>query len=341
MIMLQISRIKFAGLHISVRSAFKILLTGMLVVAIEVVAKSQTVAHTHSLHVDRQILGEKSSTLDEPTLQSRAFIPIEKGLILDLNADVGVQTEDSARVVKWQNMVSDFPAQDFKSRDKGREISGSGRPTLRKDVRGIGGHNSLIFRRQELVNHKEDAFDHLTTGNGYTWLIVISPYKQVVELEDVNSFFGNLRNSAKYEGFWGGFTDDNRVWIGSRNGITFGRWDKNNPKVLASQSLEAGEYYLLMGRMGSGAGEVDIELFINGLKPVAVKSFPVNPEGNPSKMAIGQERDAVNHPGRESFDGEITRFLLYERPLSDQEMKKMKKAIMKEYKIGNPVSNDN
>lgn len=336
--MLQISRINFANLYISFRLVFKILLMGMLVVSIEV-AKSQTV--THGLDSDGQALGKESSTLDELTFQSSSFIPIGKGLILDLNADVGVQTEDSARIVKWQNMVNNFPAQNFKSRDKGRETPGSGRPTLRKDVREIGGHNTLIFHRQELINHEEDAFDHLTTGHGYTWLIVISPYKQVVRLEDVNSFFGNLRNSAKYEGFWGGFTDNNRVWIGSRNGITFGRWDKNNPKVLASQSLETGKYYLLMGRMGSGTGEVSIELFINNLKPLAVKSFPVNPEANPSKMAIGQERDAVNHPGRESFDGEIARFLLYERPLSNQEMKKMKKAIMKEYKIGNTVSNNN
>lgn len=336
--MLQISRINFAGLYISFRLAFKILLTGMLVVAIEV-AKSQTV--THRLDGDRQVLGGKSSTLEELTLQGSAFIPIGKGLILDLNADVGVHTEDSARVVKWQNMVSNFPAQNFKSRDKGRETPGSGRPTLRKDVREIGGHNTLIFHRQELVNHKEDAFDHLLTGDGYTWFIVLSPYKQIVGLEDVNSFFGNLKNGGKFEGFWGGFTDDNRVWIGSRNGITFGRWDKNNPKVLASQSLETGEYYLLMGRMGSGTGQVDIELFINNLNSVAVKSFPVNPEGNPSKMTIGQERDAINHPGRESFDGEIARFLLYERPLSDQEMKKMKKAIMREYKIGNTASNNN
>ena len=30
---------------------------------------------------------------------------------------------------------------------------------------------------------------------------------------------------------------------------------------------------------------------------------------NSSRMAIGQERDAIEHPGKESFDGEIARFL--------------------------------
>lgn len=72
--------------------------------------------------------------------------------------------------------------------------------------------------------------------------------------------------------------------------------------------------------MGAGTGEVPIELFINTTQPVAAGRFPVNSGANSSKLAIGQERDAVNHPGKESFDGELTRFLIYERPLSAKEM---------------------
>jgi hypothetical protein len=71
--------------------------------------------------------------------------------------------------------------------------------------------------------------------------------------------------------------------------------------------------------MGAGTGQVTIELFVNETKPVASKPFPVNPKADPSKMAIGQERDATNHPGHESFDGELARLLMWERPLSDRE----------------------
>jgi hypothetical protein len=124
---------------------------------------------------------------------------------------------------------------DFIKQDEGRKEAGSGRPTLKKLVATIGGHNTVVFRRQELVNHDEDASDHLITGNGYTWLAVISVHEQVEQLQDVNSFFGNLRNGGMYEGIWGHVTDDNRVWIGSRNGVTFGRWDHNNPMVLAPE----------------------------------------------------------------------------------------------------------
>jgi hypothetical protein len=85
--------------------------------------------------------------------------------------------------------------------------------------------------------------------------------------------------------------------------------------------------------MGPGAGEVQIELFINDAQAVASKPFPVNPKANSSKLAIGQERDATNHPGKESFDGELARFLMYERPLTDDELRQAMESLKKTYTI--------
>jgi hypothetical protein len=258
---------------------------------------------------------------------------VDKGLIVELDADRGVEVENGDRVVKWTNQVTAFAAKDFVKQDEGRQEPGSGRPTLKKAVPAIGGHNTLIFRRQELVNHEEDALDHLLTGSGYTWFAVICVYEQAVQLKDVHSFFGNLRNGGNYEGIWGNVTDDNRVWIGSRNGITFGRWDHNNPMVLVSKPLKENQYHVAAGRMGAGIGEVAIEVFMDSSQPVAGKPFPVNPGANSSKLAIGQERDATNHPGRESFDGELTRFLVYERPLTNDELEQTVKYLKKTYAI--------
>ncbi len=98
----------------------------------------------------------------------------ERGLILDLDADRGVEVEDGDRVVKWTSQVSAFPPREFVKRDKGRKVPGSGRPTLKKSVPAVGGHNTVVFRRQELINHDEDAFDSLITGGGYTWFAVIA-----------------------------------------------------------------------------------------------------------------------------------------------------------------------
>ncbi len=172
----------------------------------------------------------------------------------------------------------------------------------------------------------ENVFDGLTTGKGHTWIAVISVHEQRVGVKDVNSFFGNLRNGKFYEGLWGGLDDDNTVWCGARNGLSFGRFDANNPKV-SGPKLEQGKFHVIAGRMDAGTGTVKITLHLDSPKPVSTGDFPVNPEANPSRMAIGQERDAIEHPGKESFDGEIARFLIWERPLTDAELSEAIKTL--------------
>jgi hypothetical protein len=85
--------------------------------------------------------------------------------------------------------------------------------------------------------------------------------------------------------------------------------------------------------MGAGTDQVDIELFVDSAKPVASRPIPVNPQANSSKMAIGQERDATNHPGKESFDGEIARLLVYQRPLTHVELKRVIDHLQKVYAL--------
>ena len=258
---------------------------------------------------------------------------VRKGLVLDLNADRGVRVVDG-RVASWRNQA-DSKAKEFVATRDTSHKKGTGHPVEKESISAIGGHSAVVFRRQELINSEEDTFDHLTTGSGYTWFAVMCVYPQVSGLKDVNSFFGNLKNGGKYEGFWAGLKDDNTLWMGSRNGITFGRWDDNNPQVLGPK-LEVNRYYVLAGRMGAGTGNVTIELFVDRITPAASKSYPVNPQGNPSRMAIGQERDATNHPGHESFDGEMARLLMWDRPLTDSEFEKTLSALKSFYGLSAP-----
>ena len=107
---------------------------------------------------------------------------------------------------------------------------------------------------------------------------------------------------------------------------------RRQPKSLGAQ-LEVNRFYALAGRLGSGTDEAALELFVNDPKPVAAKTYRVNPKADASKMAIGQERDATNHPGLESFRGEIARILFWERPLTDAELAQTLAALKKEYGI--------
>ncbi len=254
----------------------------------------------------------------------------DNSLILDLDADLGVSFKDNGRVYSWSNQVEGFSAKDFISHDNGvrRSKPGSGMPLLRTKLAEINGHNAISFREDELVNMEEDAFDHLITGSGYTWFTVLKPYTTqdpaeetefgLHRLKDVNAFMGNLRNSGNYEGLWGCLDDDLTFWCGSRSGVTFGRFDENNPK-LNGPKLAADTFYILAARMGAGTDTVGLELFVNSSKAHSSVKYPVNIHAQPSKLAIGTERDATNHPGSESFDGEIARILIYEKPLTEEE----------------------
>lgn len=259
--------------------------------------------------------------LASAALAVAADLPREN-LLVDLDARVGLTVDAQGRVTKWVNQAGPAEARDFVGQDQGRKVPGSGLPTAPKDAtEGVG------FAAQELVCHEEKALDGVVRGDGCTWIAVLRPAVQAKGgLKDVNSFFGNLRNGAKYEGLWGCLDDDNTVWWGARNGLTFGRFDVNNPKV-AGPKLAAGKWVVVAGRLGAGTGEVSAELFIDQPKAVATAKFPVNPKADASKLCIGQERDAINHPGFESFDGSIRRFLLWNRPLTDEELQQALTAV--------------
>jgi hypothetical protein len=261
---------------------------------------------------------------------SHGGIATSEGLIVDLDADRGLTIEDGNRVARWENQAPLATARFFDKEDGGRAIAGSGRPLLRRSVEALAGHATLVFRESELVNSNEDLFHRLLTGNGYTWITVISPYVQKGRLPNVNSFLGNLQNGGMYEGIWAGFDDNGAIWMGSRNAVTFGRYDPNNPKV-QGPILQRGQYYIVAGRMGAGQGAVPVELFVDSATPLASSSFPVNPQAKSSRLAIGQERDAIEHPGAESFDGEIARLLIYDRPLTTGELSSAIDALREVY----------
>ena len=258
----------------------------------------------------------------------------EAGLLLDLDASKNVELDATGRVVKWTGSSPGQPFE-FSKRDEGRAEPGSGRPALRPSVAEIGAQPALVFLQQELVCRDEDAFDSLTTGQGHTWAALVSVREQRVGVVDVNSFFGNLHNAGNYEGLWGCFTDDRRPWYGVRNGRSFGRFDANNPQLLAPP-LEVGRYHLLVGRMQTGTGKVRLDFFVDSATPASTAAIQVSSTANPSKLAIGQERDAIEHPGHESFDGEIARLLIWQRPLDDTELASLVALLKKRYRPVGP-----
>lgn len=260
------------------------------------------------------------------------------GLLVDLDADKGVTTAENNYVTQWTNQVKQAAALHFNYTNEGRKEPGSGRPQLNKEDPSINGHSSLIFRSDELINDNDEAFHGLTTGKGYTWFTVLKPYKQEGRGGIYpHAFFGNLRNSGPpqkadghFAGFWGSFYLDGKVWMGSRNGINFERGGINNPEV-TGPILEIGKWFIIMGRQTAGTKTATLELFINDAsKPVNSAPYPVSTK-EPQRLAIGTERNAINHQGGESFDGEMAKFLLYGRPLTTREMLNVVEHLKNDY----------
>jgi hypothetical protein len=272
------------------------------------------------------------------TMQHGMALPVEQGLVLDLNADMGVTVEDECMVTTWRNQAPNPKALDFKVTEEGRTRTivaqkelGTGRPTLKKNVDELNGHHSLVFTEDELINDNDEAFHGMMTGRGYTWFAVIKPYVQrspkSIKSNYPNAFFGCLRNTAapqlelgQYAGFWGSFYPDGRVYMGSRNGTSKTVRDGVNTPQVEAPAPAVDEWHIIMGRQGAGQGIVLLDLFVNNpSEAVNSHDYPVA-DVEPSRMAIGTERNAINHMGKESFDGELSRLLMFETALTQKEM---------------------
>lgn len=277
------------------------------------------------------------------------ILPVSSGLVLDLNADRGLILEENKMVTSWTNQAPEPLAVDFRTTEEGRtktiisqDEPGTGRPSLMENSPEINGHNSLVFRENELINDNDEAFHGMMTGAGYTWFAVIKPYEQggpgKINSRYPNAFFGCLRNSGppqkesgQYAGFWGSFYPDGRVYMGSRNGLNEKVRDSVNTPEVEGPPPSVNEWHIIMGRQGSGQGTVLLDLFVDDpSEAVNSSDFPVG-DVEPSRMAIGTERNAINHQGKESFDGELARLLMYETALGQQEMKEVYNYLRRVY----------
>lgn len=220
-----------------------------------------------------------------------------------------------------------------------------------------------VITGDDLINMDgPDVYDHLIQGAGYTWIAVIKPYKQYSIINgddpgrDINILFGNLKNGdngvCQFCGMWAGISTSNDrpgfFWAGNRGDDDFfagppyenqpysnnhtGHYRTDgNPHVHAGK-MDENKWGVVGARMGSGSGDVWIETFMGKSNAILAKKpwrvyAKYGPEEDADMMAIGTERDAANHVGLESYDGEFARFLIWERPLNDLELQQALNAV--------------
>ena len=251
---------------------------------------------------------------------------IADGLILDLNANYGVITH-GIKVFKWENQVKSHAIKSFQN--KGKVSS----PTLKLESKNNGGNNAVVFDHQSLVCLEEGAADYIVKGSGYTWLSIMSVKEQNGVKQYMQGFFGNIGENRPFFGIMAGFKDDNTPWLGARirakKPETF--WNQySSPYAMASSPLETDKYYIIIGRMSEGTDNAQIDLFVNSGDKVNSKNVRVYKDSTPSSLTIGKLRPTFR---RESFIGEISRFLLYDRPLETLEINENVNFLINQYSI--------
>ena len=244
-------------------------------------------------------------------------VPVTSGLIQDLDAEVGV-TRSGNDVTAWANQGS---AGDDVSTNKGTpQFVSNATPN---------GQSAISFFQQRMAGGDHNAFTSLLSGTGYTWFVVMDPDAQD---GGSNNIFGALNNNPgtgfiNFNGFAVGLDANSALRMLERdlptNEITLGQ----------TAGLDNLGWVIAAGRLAAGTGAVAQEVFLNSATADGTSS--VNISGSPgiyqltSALTLGAERSN----GRESFDGDVARILIYDRELTDAELEQVGYSLSQTYGI--------
>ena len=225
---------------------------------------------------------------------------IPGGLILDLNADVGV-TESAGSVSTWANQAP----------SGGDDVATNrGTPTV---IAGPNGHSAIqldeVGEKDRLAGDDNTAFDAIMQGSGHTWFAVVRPTVNANGGRK-NAIFGTLTNGNPFSGIVAHVSDNDHPAYMLRPG-------SSDLFVDGTSSVNNGGWYIVAGRLSAGTGNQTAEIFTDGPTAEASSStVNISPSTSSDELTIGAERVL----GGENFVGDIARILIYERPLDEAEL---------------------
>ncbi len=218
------------------------------------------------------------------------------GLIQDLDADRGVLEAGGAGtgVTRWSNQAGG--GDDL--------LPGAGTPLL---VAGPNGHQAVrVGQGIKLVGDDDACFDSLANGGGFTWFVVIDSAAQNHAAD--NRVFGTLRNGSPWPGVMACVASTNRPLAVTRS-------DGASETATGTTDVSAG-WHIVAGRLAAGTGTAQQSIFTNGGTAQDTISLTVRSSADSGALTVGAERTG----GVEYYDGDIARILIYDRPLTDDEL---------------------
>lgn len=250
-------------------------------------------------HVARQRANFESRRQSEPSTPPVALtLPAEPAL--HLRADTGIQTDEEGRVVAWTD-------QSGKGHD-GAQSQPESRPTLGRDL--IGGRPAIRFSGQK-------QFLHLTgqvlNSQRFTLVAVARDAGKGPHREIFSNWNGAASNSVT------------SVFLGTTGNATVRFSDDFGA---AGEIVEPSRPFLLT----AVAGEHEATVLQNE-QPLAKRATPLAPRVLTTPYVVGQQGNIDG----EYWSGEIAELLVYDRALTDAELRQTWSLLSNRYGLAPPV----
>ncbi|MCX5747214.1 MAG: hypothetical protein NT062_32490 [Proteobacteria bacterium] len=228
------------------------------------------------------------------------------GLIEDLDANFG------ATATTWENQVTGFG-------DNVTTTAG----TITYTSNAINGHAALAFPGSaRMAGTDTTAFAGLVAGGGLTWFAVVNNGTQRnTGAVDRNQIFGTIHEGGNNSGFTAGVDRSDHPYTMIRPATM--EFKAQSPVATA------GTWVVLAGRLAAGPANVAATIHLNSSTASGTKVVTATATALTGALTIGAERTL----GAEFYTGMITRILIYDRPLTDDELAMTGRALGVEYAI--------
>jgi hypothetical protein len=209
-----------------------------------------------------------------------------------------------------------------------RSYSGSG-ITVNGLVSGIGGTlvNGVGFGTTNSGSFIFDGTDDF----------INIPHNSLLTNPDnltINMWVRSNFTSSRYSDLIGkgtGDTDEEYTIIFASNSVYFDVGNNSGPYIQPSYTTAANTWYNVCCTHIRSGGNSDLRLYLNGTRIAAtVIGSTLTPNSNTSNLTIGQRRNAGSS-ANSSFSGSISQVQIYNRALSEQEIKQNYNATKRRY----------
>jgi hypothetical protein len=263
--------------------------------------KAELQLATNHLAAQRERFANPDSTSDQAAWRKTTELSVKDGLTLHLRADLGVETDNDARVELWQDQSGAHHA---------RQPTLDLRPAIAANV--IGGRPALRFDGKRRFLHIEGQ------------LLNSQPCTIIVVASDIATTNNHREIISNWNGAGGNSTSSLFLGLTGKNGVRF-----SDNFALAGQIVSPRQPFVLTAVNGTSGTTV-----YQSSTVLAARGAALAKRNLKTKWVVGQQGN-ING---EYWHGNIAEILVYDRELPMAERQLVWGYLMNRYGINRPLS---